>query len=196
MYLFRRVFFGALAIFFLGSGAGWSVLLAEDVVSAPGVSTSSIAPTPAADPNQTPPESENGYLKLSFDRLAAFVFVAPAFDGMEPKSPALGNEQIPAVVKNWDGKKAVITGYMAPVKMEKGLATEFLVMRNTLACCYGGIPNLNEWVIVKMKKGGVRVLLDVPVAFYGDFKVGARLENGSIIGIYQLDCERMVDVKS
>ena len=81
------------------------------------------------------PESENGYLKLGFDRLTSFVFVAPAFDGAaNGKLPAqTGEEQIPATVKSWSGKKVVITGFMVPVKMEKGLATEFLVMRNTVS---------------------------------------------------------------
>ena len=53
-----------------------------------------------------------------------------------------------------------------PDKMEKGLVVEFLLMRNTLACCFGTVPNMNEWVIVKMKKG-VQPMMDVPVAFYG-----------------------------
>ena len=143
------------------------------------------------------PSVENGYLKISFDHLASFTFVPPAFDAAEKKTPLpTGEEQIPAFVKAWNGKKAEITGFMVPVKMEKGLATEFLVMRNTFACCYGGTPAMTEWVIAKMKKGGVPVTMDVPVAFFGDLKVGAIFENGYLSGIYQLDCERMGEVKN
>lgn len=122
----------------------------------------------------------------------------PAFDGgVEGKSSVPASDaQIPAAVKSWNGKKAVITGYMMPVKMEKGLVTEFLVMRNTMACCYGSVPSLNEWVVVKMKKGGVAVMIDVPMAFYGELKVGVLFENGYVSGIYQLDCERMGEAKS
>ena len=94
----------------------------------------------------------------------------------------------------WNGKKAVVTGFMIPVKMEKGLVTEFLLMRNTMACCYGAVPNMNEWVIVKMKKG-VAPLMDVPVAFYGELKVGAMFENGYMTGLYELEGERMGEVQ-
>ena len=64
-------------------------------------------------------------------------------------------------------------------------------MRDQMMCCYGIIPNMNDWVVVRLKKG-VRPLLDVPVSFYGDFQVGAMFEHGYMVGIYQLDADRMV----
>jgi hypothetical protein len=150
-----------------------------------------IKPTPV-----TPPEVENGYLKLGFEQLASFSFTPPAFDPTaDPKAtPPTGEEQIPPVVKSWNGKKAVITGYMIPVKMDNGLVTEFLLMRNTMACCFGTVPNMNEWVIVKMKKG-VQPMMDVPVEFYGQLKVGATFENGYMTGLYELDGEKMGEVQ-
>jgi hypothetical protein len=177
----------------IGAGTG-AVAAADANAVAPATPGSTSMPAPAP---HSPPETENGYLKLGFERLASFVFVPPAFEATAEEKSAgpTGDEQIPANVKSWDGKKVVITGYMMPVKMEKGLVTEFLVMRNTIACCYGGVPNANEWVIVKMKKGGVPVMVDVPMTFYGELKVGARFENGYLAGIYQLDCERMGEAK-
>jgi hypothetical protein len=148
-------------------------------------------PKPAAAP-----EVENGYLKLGFEQLASYTFNPPNFDpAANPQvKPPTGEEQIPALVKGWNGKKAVITGYMVPVKMEKGLVTEFLLMRNTMACCFGTVPNMNEWVIVKMKQG-VQPMMDVPVSFYGSLKVGAMFENGYMTGLYELEGERMGEVK-
>lgn len=185
----RVVLFAVVSAF--GAAAAWAA-------DANAAANSAGAPAPVIDPAKSPPELENGYLKLGFDRLASFSFVPPAFDGSADGKPIVqtGEEQIPPAVKNWNGKKAVITGFMMPVKMEKGLVTEFLVMRNTLACCYGGVPNVNEWVVVKMKKGGVLVMVDVPMAFYGELKVGVIFENGYLSGIYQLDCERMADAKN
>jgi hypothetical protein len=158
---------------------------------------------PAADPPSTPqpypaaavtspPPVENGYLKLGFDQLASYAFNPPAFDpAAAPNAkPATGEEQIPEIVRSWNGKKAVIIGYMVPVKMEKGLVTEFLLMRNTMACCFGTVPNMNEWVVVKMRKG-VPPLMDVPVAFFGQLKVGAMFESGYMTGLYELDGEKM-----
>ena len=144
-----------------------------------------------------PPEVEDGYLRLGFDRLAAFKFIAPAFDpAADPKAPLpTGEEQIPAAVKAWSGHKAIVTGFMLPTKLQDGLVTEFLLVKDQMLCCYGAMPNMNEWVVVKMRKG-VRPLMDVPVSFYGELKIGAMFENGYMTGIYQLDGERMGDVKS
>jgi len=150
----------------------------------------------AANAEIAPPQVENGYLKLGFDQLAAYNFTPPPFDpAADPKAtPPTGEEQIPAIVKGWNGKKAIVTGYMVPVKMEKGLVTEFLLMRNTMACCFGTVPNMNEWVVVKMKNG-VQPMMDVPVAFYGKLKVGAMFENGYMTGLYELEGEKMGEVQ-
>ncbi len=150
------------------------------------------APAAVSMPDIAAPAVENGYLKLSFEQLAGYVFVPPAFDpAADPKAkPPTGEEQIPAVVKTWNGKKAMVTGFMVPVKMEKGLVTEFLLMRNQMACCYGAVPNMNEWVVVKMKQG-VPPLMDVPIEFYGELKVGAMFENGYMTGLYELEGEKM-----
>ena len=151
----------------------------------------------AADgaPALAAPTIEDGYLKLGFEQLASYTFVPPPFDPAAAPNvkPPTGEEQIPTAVKGWNGKKAVVTGFMVPVKMEKGLVTEFLLMRNQMACCYGAVPNLNEWIIVKMKKG-VAPMMDVPVAFYGELKVGAMFENGYMTGLYALDGDRMAVV--
>jgi hypothetical protein len=152
---------------------------------------------PEIKPTTPPaPQVEDGYLKLGFEQLASYPFTPPSFDPTaDPKAkPPTGEEQIPPTVKSWNGKKAMITGFMVPVKMDKGLVTEFLLMRNTMACCFGTVPNMNEWVIVKMKKG-VQPMMDVPVAFYGELKVGAMFENGYMTGLYELDGERMGEVQ-
>lgn len=143
-----------------------------------------------------PPDVEQGYLRLGFDRLGAFKFVAPAFDpAADAKAlPPTGEEQIPAAVKAWNGQKAIVTGFMLPTKMADGRVTEFLLVKDPMMCCYGVVPNMNEWVVVKMPKG-VKPLMDVPISFYGQLKVGAMFENGYMTGIYLLDGEKMGDVK-
>jgi len=140
------------------------------------------------------PEVDHGYLRLGFDRLASYKFIAPAFDpAADSKGPLpTGEDQIPANVKAWSGKKVIVTGYMLPTKLNNGLVTEFLLVRNQMMCCYGSVPNMNEWVIVKMTTG-VPPLMDLPISFYGELKVGAMFENGYMTGIYQLAGEKMAD---
>jgi hypothetical protein len=143
-----------------------------------------------AQPAIPAPEVEDGYLKLGFDRLSGYKFVAPEYDPVaNPKTPPpTGEEQIPAVVKSWDGKKAIITGFMLPTKLDNGRAVEFLLMANQMACCYGTIPNMNDWVVVRIPKG-VPVIQDVPISFRGQFRVRASFESGYMTGIYSLEAE-------
>jgi hypothetical protein len=136
------------------------------------------------------PEVESGYLKLGFDRLSSYKFIAPEYDPVaNPKAtPPTGDEQIPPIVKGWNGKKAIVTGFMLPTKLENGKAVEFLLMANQMACCYGTVPNMNDWVIVRIPRG-VPIMQDVPISFRGTFKVSATFESGYMTGIYQLDAE-------
>jgi hypothetical protein len=138
------------------------------------------------------PEVQGGYLKLGFDLLSSFKFIAPEYDPVaNPKAaPPTGEEQIPVVVKGWNGKKAIVTGFMLPTKLESGSgkAVEFLLMANQMACCYGTVPNMNDWVIVKIPKG-VPITQDVPISFRGTFKVNPTFESGYMTGIYQLEAE-------
>lgn len=139
-----------------------------------------------------PTEVDGGYLKVGFEILAGYKFEAPAFDptAAPTATPPTGEEQIPEEIKALSGKSTLVTGYMMPVRMENGLVTEFLLVRDPAMCCYGTVPNMNEWVVVKMKNG-VRPLMDVPVSFYGKLQVGAMFENGYPTGIYLLEGEKM-----
>lgn len=150
----------------------------------------------AAQAAVSAPPVEDGYLKLGFDELASFKFVTPSYDPVADAklTPPTGDEQIPAVVKGWNGKKALITGFMLPTKLENGKATEFLIMANQMACCFGTVPNMNDWVVVRMPQG-VPVVQDIPISFYGTLKVGAMYENGYMTGIYEMDATKMGEIK-
>ena len=145
----------------------------------------------------TPVEVENGYLKIGVDRLSSFKFITPEFDPVATPNalPPTGDAQIPSEVKSWSGRKAIITGFMLPTKLDNGKATEFLIMANQMACCFGTVPNMNDWVVVRMPNG-VPVVQDIPVSFYGTLKVGAMYENGYMTGIFAMDAEKMGEIKN
>ena len=87
-------------------------------------------------------------------------------------------------IQSLDGKKVVIQGFLLPVKMDDGLAVEFLLMRNQSMCCYGVPPKINEWITVKMKGKGVKAVMDQPIAVVGTLRVllhpGKRIFNRHI----------------
>jgi len=141
-------------------------------------------------------EEVDGYVKAGFEHLAVFKITPPPFDAKaKPGSagPSLG-DQIPEAIRRLDGRKAIVTGFMLPIKMEGGRVTELLLMRTQMMCCYGVMPQVNEWVLVRMAKG-VYQLMDVPVAFGGVLHVKELYENGFLTAIYTLDGERMLPTK-
>jgi hypothetical protein len=143
----------------------------------------------AADPKPDAAKAP-GYTTTSFTRLAGYSF--PIINEEDPKKvAALYNAQIPEDVKALDGKKTVISGFMLPVKVNKGVVTELLLMKDQMSCCYGATPSLNDFVIVRMPDGKGKLVVDTPIFIYGTLKVGAVLENDFLAGVYQLDGDKM-----
>ncbi|MFI5335416.1 MAG: DUF3299 domain-containing protein [Opitutales bacterium] len=138
-----------------------------------------------------------GYERVGFDKLASFTFSPPAYDAAapDPKPAPKQDDQIPERIKQYNEKKVAVTGFMLPVKMDGGLVKEFLLVKDPMLCCYGVMPKLNEWVVVKMTGTGVKPLMDVPITFEGRLKVGEMFENGYLTGIYLLEGERMAETK-
>ncbi len=135
-------------------------------------------------------EPASAYLNASFNRLAGYTF--PEINEEDPvKLAALYNAEIPADIKALDGKKTVISGFMLPVKVNKGVVTEMLLMKDQTSCCYGATPGLNDFVIVRLPEGKGKLMVDTPIFVYGTLKVGAVVENGFLSGVYQLDGESM-----
>lgn len=130
-------------------------------------------------------------LEVGFDKLASFEFVAPPDESKAKEAET----QIPAPVRELDAKKVSVTGFMLPVKMNEGLVTEFLLVKDPMMCCYGVMPKVTEWVVVKMNGKGVPPLMDVPITFEGTLKVGQIYEGGYLTGLYLLQGDRRVESK-
>jgi hypothetical protein len=138
----------------------------------------------------------DGYQKVGFDRLASYTFTPPDADPATPNAtPPSGAKQIPDKIKALDQQKVAVTGFMLPVKMDGGLVKEFLLVKDPMMCCYGVMPRLNEWVVVKMVGTGVKPMMDIPITFEGKLRVGEMYENGYLTGLYLLEGDRQADGK-
>jgi hypothetical protein len=138
-------------------------------------------------------ESAEDYRPVGFDVLATFPFKSPPILDAKAPTEAASIEvmkQVPESVRKLEGQKVVITGFMLPVKIERGLATEFLLLNTPLMCCFGVTPPTNAWVIVKMPKG-TPAQQDVPLPFRGRLHVRPQWDNGYLASIYQLDGEAL-----
>jgi hypothetical protein len=145
-------------------------------------------------PRVESPASATSVPAVGFDVLSTFKYEVPEEGGAGSK-PAPNapdpDAQIPANVKAYNGKKIALKGFMLPLKVEGGLVTELLLMRDQSMCCFGTVPKINEWVAVKMTGGGVKPVMDQAVTLSGTIKIGAMRENGYLVGIYQMDGDKM-----
>lgn len=153
---------------------------------APASVTSPLPSAPPAFPEVK--KGTDGFWRVGFEHLASFAFTPP--DDATPLKPG-SVEMIPAKVQALDGKRVCVSGYMLPLKMENGFVREFLLIRNPMMCCYGVVPAMNEWVVVKMKGQPTVTMMDVPLNFYGTLHVGAIYENKVFEGLYELDGEKV-----
>ncbi len=131
---------------------------------------------------------------LGFEVLASFHYAVPGFDAPADAAAAQAKGQIPESVRKLDAKSVAITGFMLPTKFKDGKVTEFLLMKDQSACCFGAMPRINEWIIVRMGQGGIPPLMDVPLTLGGTLKVGEHYEEGYLSAIYQLDGRELLKV--
>jgi hypothetical protein len=155
-----------------------------------------------------PPPASTAPIKISidgeemfavgFDRLAAFEYtIVDSATGATPEEieKAKQRDQVPDWIKLYQDKRVALTGYLMPLQVENGLAKKFIMMRDITTCCFGNVPNMNEYVIVTMKSGGVKPIQDVPVVLVGVFKIEEKYENGYVVALYQMDGEKFLGPK-
>ena len=159
------------------------------------------APVTAADKAQPPgdiptPVIKDGFTMVGFEKLAGYNIEVPD-DLLGPltndaaAAAAKTDAMIPQPVRALDKLRVSLTGFMLPLKVEGGLVTELLIMKDQSMCCYGSTPKLNEWVSIKMIGAGVKALMDQPVTLFGRLHVGEMREYGYLVGIYKMDGEKM-----
>lgn len=160
-------------------------------VAAVAVAVASPPATPEDNPPAGTPETP---LSVSFEKLGAFQYDLPEGPvDTNTVAEAGAARQIPAAIKALNDQFISLRGFMLPLKVEKGLVTELLIMRDQSMCCYGTVPRINEWVSVKMVREGVKPIMDQAVTLFGRLKVGEMYENGYLVGIYAMDGDRMAD---
>lgn len=176
---------------------------AEATPPAPATTTASAPPAPApkvtttnapAKPVEAQAELIDGeFLAVGFDKLSSFEYEVPEeeYDPDKKPDPKAQPDQIPEAIKAFNKKRVALKGFMLPLKVEDGNITELLIMRDQSMCCYGTVPKINEWVSVKMTGKGVKPIMDQAVTIYGRLKVGEVRENGYLVGIYEMDGEKL-----
>jgi hypothetical protein len=147
---------------------------AETVSAATDAIAALAANTPADEP-----------LPVSFSVLGGFYYEPP-----DAKAPLPPKERIPASIGKLNHRKISVQGFMVPVRIEKGLTTQFMLVKDQSLCCFGRIPRLNEWIAVTMAGGKpARFIGDRPVTVIGTLEVGEQVARGQVQNIYRLEAE-------
>jgi hypothetical protein len=160
--------------------------IAETTSAAAVISTQTVAA--AAAPANSAPAEINGYARVGFDKLASFHYMMPDEASPTNQPP---KDQFPPTVKSLHDKPIALRGFMLPLKIEQGLVTEMLIMKDQSMCCYGTTPKITEWVSVKMSEKGVKPIMDQPVTLLGKLHVGEIRENGYLVGIYEMAGDKL-----
>ena len=135
------------------------------------------------------------YQSLTFETLTDYRIREPNWTEMDdPAYIATLNleEQIPAQIRAMDGKKIEIQGFMLPLELSDDTLRTFMLLENQMACCFGAIPRLNQWVYVTIpEQKKVKANQDVLVTLFGTLRVGPEFDQEMLTGIYHLDLERV-----
>lgn len=121
-------------------------------------------------------ELPEGYERVSFSWLSKF---QPYF-----KDGKLG---VPDEVANLEGKQIFIKGYMYPSRQRTGI-TEFVLVKDTGQCCFGGQPKPTDMIIVKFKNGVTAEHRELQqVAVGGTFHAQKLVQAGELSTLYSLE---------
>lgn len=160
----------------------------EPAAPTPAAAVSPAAPVVLPAPPVVPTDGKT--LSLDFFKLG----FEPVKDPVDAKTGQPHyNDQIPAAIKAYDGRKVRIRGYMMPIKMEGNEVREFLIMANQMSCCYGAPPRFWEFIAARMKTAAAPNVMDQTLTFEGTLRVGDVYENGYWTQFYTLECTAVIE---
>lgn len=132
---------------------------------------------------------------LTFNMLTSYPFREPNWAKMDDPAYIASlklDEQISPQIQAMNGKKVEIQGFMLPLDMPEGELRTFMLLKDQMACCFGNLPRLNEWVYVRVPhKKQVSIHQDVLITLFGTLRVGAKFEGEVLTGIYHLELDRI-----
>ncbi len=127
-----------------------------------------------------------GGYEVNFPYLASFRALIP-----DPTSAKRGlvSAPIPAGIMELDGAEVELRGFTMPLVVEQQRMLEFLLLRYSYdQCCFGKVPEPNEWVVVKVPpERAIGLVSEGTVIATGRFSVGPEYnEAGEMVSLYRL----------
>ena len=130
---------------------------------------------------------------ITFMDLASFEYQPepPEEDGrIERTDKEYLSSVLPENVLSLNGQSIEVAGYMMPLSITGDKVREFLLLPNTMACCFGMMPAYNEFIFVKMPSGA-GMLENVPIRVQGRFSIEETWEDGFFSHLYYMKGSRV-----
>lgn len=121
-------------------------------------------------------EVPEGYERVSFNWLAK-----------QSQQFEYGSWKLAPEVEALDGQKVYIKGYMYPTRQQTGI-TDFVMVKDTGQCCFGGKPKMCDMIAVKFVNGtAVNHREQQLVGVAGTFRAGKVSQSGELTAVYTLE---------
>lgn len=137
---------------------------------------------PSAKDRSFAVEGPDGALRVGFDDLDLLKVIR-----MDPVTPDC-KEKMPGWLRNLDGKRVRIRGFMKPGLLLTGIP-QFLFVRDTGLCCFGPKGKVYDMIAVTLKAGTTTDYIELrPFDVVGTFRIEVlELDDGTIFGLYYID---------
>jgi hypothetical protein len=133
------------------------------------------------------PKVSEGYKSVDISTLSDFDYYTPRV-GEKTDEKRMAENKIPEKIKQLNGQKVALTGFMMPVRVDDaGMVEEFALNGNYDMCFYGAPSSLNQWVHVKMQGGAKAKFSHSPTTVSGTLEVGELVQDGEVISLYRLN---------
>ena len=128
---------------------------------------------------------------ISFDILADYDFGTLDWSGGSQSNQFIATqiEQIiPESIKALDNQQISVTGFVLPIETDGERIDSFLLLRDLQMCCYGTLPELNEWIYVEVPNHleAKNLISDTPIKVRGTLQVEPRFKDDFLLSIYSL----------
>ena len=128
---------------------------------------------------------------VGFDQLAGFKVTLNNELLFNTNRPAWADQQVSAMIperiRAADGKRLGVDGFMIPLEYNGKKVSKFILAMNQNTCCFGGNPQIHEFIIVSVNGTGANDEMDIPLRVTGVLHVGAVRSQGKLSGIYCMD---------
>ena len=150
-----------------------------------------VHPTKTSEINQQFQPVTKECQSISFDILADYDFGTLDWSGGSQSNQFIATqiEQIiPESIKALDNQQISDTGFVLPIETDGERIDSFLLLRDLQMCCYGTLPELNEWIYVEVPNHleAKNLISDTPIKVRGTLQVEPRFKDDFLLSIYSL----------